>query len=56
MKFPRLKNALMCRTLVYVIVIGGFIAPIIIAANFSFLPDALKGKDSGFGRFSVFIF
>lgn len=42
MKFPRLKNALMCRTLVYVIVIGGFIAPIIIAANFSFLPDALK--------------
>lgn len=42
MNYPRLKNALLCRILVYIVVLGGFIAPVILAANFSFLPDALK--------------
>ena len=42
MKFPKLKNALLCRILVYVVVIGGFIAPIIIVANLKFVPEAVK--------------
>ena len=42
MKFPKLKNALLCRILVYVVVIGGFIVPIIIVANLKFVPEAVK--------------
>ena len=42
MNFPRLKNALLCRILVYVVVLGGFIAPIIIVANLNFVPETLK--------------
>lgn len=42
MKFPKLKNALLCRILVYVVVIGDFIAPIIIVANLKFVPEAVK--------------
>ena len=42
MSFPKLKNALLCTILVYVVVIGGFIAPIIIVANFKFVPEAVK--------------
>ncbi len=42
MNFPRLKNALLCRILVYVVVFGGFIAPIIVAANLNFIPDGVK--------------
>lgn len=42
MNFPRLKNALLCRILVYVVVLGGFIAPIIIVANLKFVPEAVK--------------
>ena len=42
MNFPRLKNALLCRILVYVVVLGGFIAPIIIVANLKFVPVAVK--------------
>ena len=42
MKFPKLKHALLCRTLVYVVVIGGFIAPMIIVATLKFVPDAAK--------------
>lgn len=42
MKFPKLKNALLCRILVYVVVLGGFIAPIIIVANLNFVPVAIK--------------
>ena len=42
MKFPKLKNALLCRILVYVVVLGGFIAPIIIVANLKFVPEAVK--------------
>ena len=42
MKSPKLKNALLCRILVYVVVLGGFIAPIIIVANLKFVPEAVK--------------
>lgn len=42
MKIPQLKNALLCRILVYVVVLGGFIAPIIIVANLSFVPETIK--------------
>ena len=42
MNSPRLKNALLCRILVYVVVIGGFIAPIIVVANLNFIPEAIK--------------
>ena len=42
MKFPKLKNALLCRVLVYVVVLGGFIAPIIIVANLNFVPETIK--------------
>ena len=42
MKFPKLKNALLCRVLVYVVVLGGFIAPIIIVANLNFVPVEIK--------------
>lgn len=42
MKFPRLKNALLCRILVYVVVLGGFITPIILIATLYFVPDAIK--------------
>jgi len=43
LKSPKLKNALLCRILVYVVVLGGFIAPIIIVANLKFVPEAIKG-------------
>lgn len=42
MKSPKLKNALLCRILVYVVVLGGFIAPIIIVTNLKFVPEAIK--------------
>ena len=42
MKSPKLKNALLCRILVYVVVLGGFIAPIIVVANLLFVPEAIK--------------
>ncbi len=42
MKFPQLKNALLCRILVYVVVLGGFIAPIIIIANLNFVHETIK--------------
>lgn len=42
MKSPKLKNALLCRILVYIVVLGGFIAPIIIVANLKFVPEAIK--------------
>lgn len=42
MSFPRLKNALLCRMLIYVIVLGGSLAPIIIVANLRFLPEFIK--------------
>ncbi len=42
MKFPQLKNALLCRILVYVVVLGGFITPIIIIANLNFVHETIK--------------
>ena len=42
MKFPKLKHALLCRILVYVVILGGFIAPMIIVANLKFVPEAVK--------------
>ena len=42
MKFPRLKNALLCRILVYAVVLGGFIAPIVIVASISFVHESIK--------------
>lgn len=42
MKFPRLKNPLLCRILVYVVILGGFIAPIIVVAGLKFIPDTVK--------------
>lgn len=42
MGFPRLKKALLCRILVYVIVLGRFITPIIIVANLRFVPELVK--------------
>ncbi len=42
LNFPRLKNALLCRILVYVVVLGGFIAPIIIVANLNFVSEEVK--------------
>lgn len=42
MSFPRLKHALLCRILVYVVVLGGFIVPIIVVVSLSFVPEAIK--------------
>ena len=42
MKFPKLKNALLCRVLFYVVVLGRFIAPIIIVINLNFVPETIK--------------
>jgi len=42
LKSPKLKNALLCRILVYIVVLGGFIAPIIIVVNLKFVPEAIK--------------
>lgn len=42
MKYPQLKNALFCRILVYVVVIGGIITPVVAVASMSFIPDMIK--------------
>ena len=42
LNFPKLKNALLCRILVYVVVLGGFIAPIVIVVSLKFVPEAIK--------------
>ena len=42
LNFPRLKNALLCRILVYVVILGGFIAPIIVVINLKFIPENVK--------------
>ena len=41
LRFPKLKNALLCRILVYITVLGSFLVPIIIVARLSFIP--IKG-------------
>ena len=43
MKFPKIKNALLCRILMYVIVLGGFAAPVVIVAMLPFVPTDVKG-------------
>ncbi len=47
MKYPRLKNPLLCRILVYIVVIGGAFLPafvaIIAAAIFDFIPAYIPG-------------
>lgn len=42
MNFPKLKNAVLCRILVYVIVIGIFAAPAIIVGCIDMVPDSVK--------------
>lgn len=42
LRFPRLKNALLCSILLYTIVLGGWIVPSGIAASLPFLPEAIK--------------
>ena len=41
MPFPRLKNALLCRILVYVVVIGAFAVPAVIVVKLPFVPDGI---------------
>lgn len=41
MKYPKLKNALFCRILVYVVVVGGFIVPPLILCAIEQIPDAV---------------
>lgn len=42
MKYPKLKNALLCRILVYVVVLGGIITPIVVVASMSIIPVIIK--------------
>ena len=42
MSFPKLKNALLCRVLVYVVVLGAFIVPIVLVAYIPMIPVAIK--------------
>ncbi len=42
MNFPRLKNALLCRILVYVVIFGGFIVSVVVVANLKFVPEAVR--------------
>ncbi len=42
MKFPKLKNALLCRVLIYVVIFGAFIIPAVIVLNVPFIPNTVK--------------
>lgn len=42
MRFPRLKNALLCRVIVYASVIGAFVLPIILVIHLRCIPEAVK--------------
>lgn len=42
MGFPKIKYPLLCRIMVYVVVIGGFALPVIIASRLDFLSDGAK--------------
>lgn len=42
LKFPRLKNALLCRILIYVVVIGRFFTSLVIVMNLKFVPEVVK--------------
>jgi len=41
-RFPRLKNALLCRILLYTIILGGWIVPCVIAATLPLVPEVIK--------------
>jgi len=43
MNFPKLKHALLCRILVYVVVVGGFTAPVVALACIKAVPTGIKG-------------
>ena len=42
MKYPKIKNALLCRILIYIVVIGGFLFPIIPVCLIPFIPEGAK--------------
>lgn len=42
LRFPKLKNALFCRILTYILVIGAFIAPIVVVIPIDAIPDLIK--------------
>lgn len=42
MKFPKLKQALLCRILPYVIVLGGFVLPIVVVCCLDFIPEGIR--------------
>ena len=42
MKHPKLKHALLCRILTYVVVIGGFFLPFLVACCLDFVPEGVK--------------
>lgn len=42
MNFPKLKHAMLCRILPYVVVIGGFFAPGILVSFLPFVPEMIK--------------
>ncbi len=42
MRFPRLKNALLCRILVYVVVLGSFFASMAVIVSLNFIPEIVK--------------
>lgn len=42
MKYPKIKNARLCRMLVYIVVIGGFLFPIIPVCLMPFIPEDTK--------------
>lgn len=42
MKFPKLKQALLCRILPYVIVLGGFILPIVVVCCLDVIPEGIR--------------
>jgi len=52
--FPRLKNALLCRILVYVVVMGAFAVPAVIVVKLPFVPDGIKAL-ACFGAMAGFV-
>lgn len=42
MKYPKIKNALLCRILIYIVVVGGFLFPIIPICLLPFIPEGTK--------------
>ena len=42
MKYPKIKNALLCRILIYIVVIGGFLFPIIPLCLIPFISEDVK--------------